>query len=84
MYLEYLHRLPSAESTHVVPEIKAIRLSTESKLQCGVPNMEYANKQEEDVTLRQRRKRLVGGEEALPVSHGTHRNTRAGQCDDVY
>ncbi|KAK7132894.1 hypothetical protein R3I93_019217 [Phoxinus phoxinus] len=48
-------------------EIKTIRSSTESQLQCGVPNMEYAYKQEDDATPRRRRKRLVGGEEALPT-----------------
>ncbi|XDV46717.1 hypothetical protein PO909_014545 [Leuciscus waleckii] len=48
-------------------EIRTIRSSIESQLQCGVPNMEYAYKQEEDATPRLRRKRLVGGEEALPT-----------------
>ncbi|XP_039508220.1 complement factor I isoform X2 [Pimephales promelas] len=48
-------------------EIRAIRKLTESQLQCGVPNMEYEFKAEDAATLRRRRKRLVGGEEALPT-----------------
>uniref|UniRef100_A0A673GPK2 trypsin n=1 Tax=Sinocyclocheilus rhinocerous TaxID=307959 RepID=A0A673GPK2_9TELE len=48
-------------------EIREIRSSAESQLQCGVPNTEYVYKQEDDATSRTRRKRLVGGEEALPT-----------------
>ncbi|KAF4096221.1 complement factor I [Onychostoma macrolepis] len=48
-------------------EIKEIRTSAESQLMCGVPNMEYAFKQEDSETSHPRRKRLVGGEEALPT-----------------
>ncbi|KAL1249212.1 hypothetical protein QQF64_020217 [Cirrhinus molitorella] len=48
-------------------EIKAIRSTTESELQCGIPNMDYVYKPEEDATSRPRRKRLVGGAEALPT-----------------
>ncbi|XP_067301472.1 complement factor I [Pseudorasbora parva] len=46
-------------------EIRSIRSSAESQLQCGIPNLEY--KQEDDATSHSRRKRLVGGEEALPT-----------------
>ncbi len=53
---------------HVVPEIRDIRSSAESQLQCGVPNIHYVFKEEDSTTPHQRRKRLVGGEEALPVS----------------
>ncbi|RXN08433.1 complement factor I [Labeo rohita] len=48
-------------------EIKEIRATAEKELQCGVPNMEYVYKPEVDATSRTRRKRLVGGEEALPT-----------------
>lgn len=48
-------------------EIRKIRTSTEDQLQCGVPNKEYVYKQEDDTTSHSRRKRLVGGEEALPT-----------------
>uniref|UniRef100_A0A671PWC5 trypsin n=1 Tax=Sinocyclocheilus anshuiensis TaxID=1608454 RepID=A0A671PWC5_9TELE len=50
-----------------ISEISEIRSSAESQLQCGVPNTEYVYKQEDDATSRTRRKRLVGGEEALPT-----------------
>ncbi|XP_067228354.1 complement factor I-like [Chanodichthys erythropterus] len=50
-----------------VSEIRIIRSSTESQLECGIPNMEYEYKQKDDTTSHSRRKRLVGGEEALPT-----------------
>ncbi len=53
---------------HAVPEIREMRSSAESQLECGVPNMDYVFKQEDSATSHPRRKRLVGGEEALPVS----------------
>ncbi|ROK74140.1 Complement factor I [Anabarilius grahami] len=48
-------------------EIRRIRSSTESQLECGIPNMEYEYKQKDDATSHPRRKRIVGGEEALPT-----------------
>ncbi|XP_065131712.1 complement factor I [Paramisgurnus dabryanus] len=47
-------------------EIRTIRTASESQLQCGVPNMDYIYRPE-DTTNHQRKKRLVGGEEALPT-----------------
>ncbi|XP_059397295.1 complement factor I-like [Carassius carassius] len=48
-------------------EIKTIRSTAEDQLQCGIPNKEYVYKQEDDATSHSRKKRLVGGEEALPT-----------------
>uniref|UniRef100_A0A3B1KDI2 trypsin n=1 Tax=Astyanax mexicanus TaxID=7994 RepID=A0A3B1KDI2_ASTMX len=48
---------------------EAIQLSrdfTESQLKCGIPNMEYVYRPE-DNKKQKRRKRVVGGEEALPT-----------------
>ncbi len=53
---------------HVVPEIREMRSSAESQLQCGVPNMEYVYKQDDPYS---RRKRSAGWEETLPVSPDT-------------
>ncbi|XP_066527594.1 complement factor I [Hoplias malabaricus] len=41
------------------------RKHIESQLECGIPNLDYVYKAEE--TRRVRRKRVVGGEEALPT-----------------
>ncbi|KAF4096222.1 hypothetical protein G5714_022191 [Onychostoma macrolepis] len=49
---------------HVVPEIREIRSSAESQLQCGVPNMEYVYKKDNHYS---RRKRSAGWEETLPT-----------------
>ncbi|XP_051516806.1 complement factor I-like [Myxocyprinus asiaticus] len=48
-------------------EIRKIRTFLESQLECGIPNMDYVYKPEEKRPSHQRRKRLVGGEEALPT-----------------
>ncbi|XP_073679424.1 complement factor I-like [Garra rufa] len=45
-------------------EIREIRSSAESQLQCGIPNMEQAYRQEDH---HSRFKRLVGWEETLPT-----------------
>lgn len=58
---------PKEFFTDPLAEIKKIRSTAESKLQCGVPNMDYVYKAEDDGSSRQRRKRLVGGEESLPT-----------------
>ncbi|TRY64503.1 hypothetical protein DNTS_009411 [Danionella cerebrum] len=48
-------------------EIRAMRSQYESKLQCGIPNMDYTYKADDSSTSSHRQKRLVGGEEALPT-----------------
>lgn len=57
----------------VCSEIRSIRTAAESQLQCGVPNMDYVYRTEDSTTPspRQRTKRLVGGEETLPVRYTT-------------
>ncbi|KAI4896405.1 hypothetical protein NFI96_009228 [Prochilodus magdalenae] len=47
-------------------DILEVRNFTESQLECGIPNMDYVDKTEEH-TRRTRRKRVVGGLEALPT-----------------
>uniref|UniRef100_A0A4W4EAG5 trypsin n=1 Tax=Electrophorus electricus TaxID=8005 RepID=A0A4W4EAG5_ELEEL len=49
-----------------VLDILDVRNVTESQLHCGIPNMEYIYKTEEE-TRHTRVKRVVGGEEALPT-----------------
>ncbi|XP_043088489.1 complement factor I [Puntigrus tetrazona] len=53
--------------TDPMSEIKEIRSSAESQLECGIPNKDYVYKQADEATSSRRRKRLVGGEEALPT-----------------
>lgn len=45
--------------------IQQSRNVTENQLQCGIPNMEYVYRSEDE--KQKRRKRVVGGEEALPT-----------------
>lgn len=55
-------------------EIRSIRTAAEGELQCGIPNMDYVDRTE-DTPPHQRKKRLVGGQETLPVRDTTQHNT---------
>ncbi|XP_076846248.1 complement factor I-like [Brachyhypopomus gauderio] len=57
---------PETVPSRIKDDILDVRNFTESQLHCGIPNLDYIYKTEEE-TRRTRRRRVVGGQDALPT-----------------